>query len=389
MPGSYRKRGNAYLLAVCIGTDYKGKPQRFAKTIHVKTDKEADKALALFYAECEAGAAPKPSTLTIKELCESYLKENAPYAVKKSTLDSMKSTFTIHVIPDLGKVKATQLTRGSVQRWVNDLRQKLSPKTVRNCVSNLSSVFVWAQMMEMVTDNPCRGVSLPSGRRTEANYLSKSEVALLLERLEMLPERELKYKIAIYIALFGGLRKSEIVGLDWKHFDAVHHTLRIEQTRMIGRSIGVYSDSTKTEKSVRTISIPVELSYMLSNLKAQQERTAEILGPEWTDSPAIIKGDFGRPIYPQVLTRWFTRFQAQQGLRPVGLHGLRHTHTSMLAYLNLDKMLISKRLGHSQLSTTLNIYTHLFDEVDNTAAQLSSVFLPQREQAPRPVGLQN
>ena len=179
--------------------------------------------------------------------------------------------------------------------------------------------------------------------------------------------------------MFGGLRKSEIVGLDWEHLDAAHHTLRIEQTRMIGRSIGVYSDSTQTAKSVRTISIPVELSNMLTALKEQQERTAELLGPEWTDSPAIIKGDFGRPIYPQVLTRWFTRFQKQHGLRYVGLHGLRHTHTSMLAYLNTDKMLISKRLGHSQLSTTLNIYTHLFDEVDNTAAALSSEFLLEKK----------
>jgi len=306
-----------------------------------------------------------------------YLKENAPYAVKKSTLDSMKSTMKIHIIPELGKCKANNLTRGSVQRWINDLRKKLSPKTIRNCVSNLSSVFAWAQMMEMVPNNPCRGVALPSSRKTEANYLSKSEVATLLERLEMVPERELKFKIAIYIALFGGLRKSEIMGLDWKHFDPVRNTLRIEQTRLIGRAVGVYSDSTKTEKSVRTIGIPVELSAMLHSLKEQQEKAALLLGSEWKDSPAIMKGEFGQCLYPQVLTRWFTRFQEQQGLRKVGLHGLRHTHTSMLAYLKTDKMLISKRLGHSQLSTTLNIYTHLFDELDNTAAELSNAFLPQ------------
>jgi integrase len=193
------------------------------------------------------------------------------------------------------------------------------------------------------------------------------------------PEKELKYKIAIYIALFAGLRKSEILGLDWEHFNPVKQSLRIEQTRLIGRAVGVYTDSTKTLKSVRTITIPVELSNMLSTLKAQQEHTAELLGDEWDHSPAIMRGDFGRSLYPQVLTRWFTRFQKQHGLRYVGLHGLRHTHTSMLAYLNTDKMLISKRLGHSQLSTTLNIYTHLFDEVDNTAAALSSEFLPKKD----------
>ena len=100
-----------------------------------------------------------------------------------------------------------------------------------------------------------------------------------------------------------------------------------------------------------------------------------LLQNKYEDCPAIFRGDNGTPLYPQVLQRWFTRFLENNNLRHVGLHSLRHTHASMLAYIGTDKMQVSSRLGHSQLSTTLNIYTHLFENADkHIASDLSKQF---------------
>ena len=374
MPGTKRKRGNGYYLEVCLGQDYNGKYRRFSKTVHVKSDREADKELARFYAECEAGNVPKQSALTIKDLCEQYLKEEAPYSIRKSSLDGMESDIRVHIIPELGSLKAVRLTTGGVQKWINQLKRTLSPKTVRNLVASLSAVYNWAMEEEKVSKNPCHGVSFPKPERKDPRYLKESEVRLLLDRLEMVPESELKYKAAIYIALFGGLRKSEILGLNREDFDPKQNTLRIGRSRQVGKNIGVYEDTTKTEKSRRVASIPNELSKMLQAMITKQDEDAALLGSEWRGSPALFLGTFGQPLYPMSLPKWFEKFQKSYELNVINLHGLRHTHASMLIAMNKDKMQISSRLGHAQLSTTLNIYTHLFREEDTIAEDLSEEF---------------
>ena len=144
---------------------------------------------------------------------------------------------------------------------------------------------------------------------------------------------------------------------------------------MIGPKRGIYEDTPKTEKSIRTITLPGEIISMLRSLQIQQKEAKLLLANKYEDSPAVLRGDFGKPLYPQVLQRWFTQFLSEHSLKNIGLHGLRHTHASMLAHMGTDKMQVSNRLGHSQLSTTLNIYTHLFEEADKTIADsLSNQF---------------
>ena len=183
--------------------------------------------------------------------------------------------------------------------------------------------------------------------------------------------KNLKYKVAVYIALFGGLRKGEILGLNWDDVNFNESTIRIKRTRMIKPGEGIYEDTPN-----RAIALPVEIMSMLKTLKAQQLELKLLLQNKYEDCLAIFRGDNGMPLYPQVLQRWFARFLEDNGLRHIGLHSLRHTHASMLIYLGTDKMQVSSRLGHSQLSTTLNIYTHLFEDSDKRiASDLSDQFL--------------
>ncbi len=385
MPGTYRKRGNdSYRLEVCIGTDYRGKPIRYSKTVHCKSNKEAEKELARFYTECENGTVSRSSNITVADLCDLYIKEDASVHLKKSTLLGVKTAINVAIKPYYDTKKASKIKKIDVQQWINDLynnpdrKQKLSPKTIRNYFSVFRSVMQFGVIMELISKNPCQDIKLPKPEHKEANYYSKDEVEMLLKGLESAPYSDLKFKVAIYIALFGGLRKGEILGLNWDDVDWDGRRIRIQRTRMIDRGNGIYEDTPKTDKSKRVITLPEEVMQLLRELKLQQKTEQVQLGSKWIYSPAILKGQFGQPMYPQVLQRWFSKFLLENGLRNIGLHGLRHTHTSMLAFLQKDKMQISKRLGHSQLSTTLNIYTHLFDDSDLSIADDLSVAFFQK-----------
>ena len=150
----------------------------------------------------------------------------------------------------------------------------------------------------------------------------------------------------------------------------------IQRTRQIERqTYKIYEDVPKTFNSTRRVTVPGEVINLMLELKEQQEGYQRLLGAEWQLNDALLKGQFGQPMYPELLHRWFSKFLKENGLKHISLHGLRHTHTAMLAYMKADKMLISKRLGHSQLSTTMNIYTHLFEDKNTIASELSEQFL--------------
>lgn len=382
MPGTKRKgKSDAWYLEVTIGTDFTGKPVRYNRTFH-GTEKQAEKELARFYADCDAGRINRGNTMTIKELAETYYNEYVKKHLKQSNIRAIYPAIYTHIVPLIGRKKVTKLTRLDVQRWVNAISEEkqmkgeagnivtkqLSPKTVKNYYSTLSGMMKYAVRMDIIERSPCHDIDLPKQRKKESRYYNKDEVIQFLDALNKVPENELRYKVAISIALFGGLRNGEIMGLNWEDYDPDKKTISIKRTRLVKTGGGIYEDTPKTEKSVRVITLPTEVTTLLDALRLQQMKLQLQLGSKWVESPAILKDEFGAPMYPKTPARWLATFIKKNDLPYISMHGLRHTHTSLLAYLNTDKLSISKRLGHSQLSTTLNIYTHLFEESDTQIA---------------------
>ena len=386
MPGTIRKRGqDSWYLEVTIGTDFRGKPVRYSRTVH-GTKKQAEKELAKFYTECEAGKINKANVATVEQVAALYKTEYAERNLKKSAMRGINTAINVWIVPLIGNRKIAKLTRVDVQQWINSMsdgtqgKKGISPKTIRNYYSVLRGIMDFAIDMGIISDTPCKNIRLPKKEHKEATYYGHSEMERLLEALSALSGDELKFKVAIYLALFGGLRKSEILGLNWEDVNYETGEIKICRTRQIAPKVGVYEDTPKTEKSARSIVLPKEVVFLLKSLKVQQSEAKLMLANKYEDSPAVLRGDFGKPLYPQVLQRWFTSFLKENNLPHIGLHGLRHTHASMLAHMGADKMQVSTRLGHSQLSTTLNMYTHLFEEADRTIADnLSQQFFSKKQ----------
>lgn len=279
-------------------------------------------------------------------------------SLERSTLAGYNSYLKMHLLPFFGDHRIGFISPALAQEFIEYLVDlNLSPKTVKNIFSVFRTIMERAYKWQYIKDNPCNYVDLPPLKSKEADYYTEKEFFKLMEALDKLPESELKYKVAIEFAVLCGLRKSEICGLDWKNIDLEKGTFKVSQKRIIVVGEGVITGKPKTKKSNRVGAIPEPL---LSDLKLLYKQC---------NSSAVICGDNLEPIYPQVLSRWFTRFLDKNKLRHIGLHTLRHTYASILATLDIDIKSASEQLGHAQTSTTMNTYAHVFRDIRRDIAE--------------------
>ncbi len=134
MPGTYRKRGkDSYLLEVCIGADFKGAANRYSKTVHCSSDREAEKELSRFFVECESGSISKASTITVGALCDLFYEEYAKLNLKTSSQLSLKTSIKVAI----------------------------KPKTIRNYYSAFRTILQFGVTFDIISQNPCRDIILP------------------------------------------------------------------------------------------------------------------------------------------------------------------------------------------------------------------------------------
>lgn len=370
MAGSITKRGeNTYRLQVSCGSDITGKPIRYSKTVHCVSKREAEREMAMFYLECQVRKEKPIEDCTVSAFLDIWWKDYVEPFTKTSTRSSYDTAVRVHIKPELGELKIRELKALHIQRWVNKMdKEGLSAKTIKNYFSVINNLCRHAVKWDYIETNPCSKVTLPKRKKKEAKYYTEDEVGDLIMALELEPESEINYVTAVYIALFGGLRKGEILGLNEEDYLSEKGAIRIIRTRMLARGVGPYEDTPKTETSARIVSIPKDISQKIEKLISYNRQEEAHQGNKWIRSDALIKGRFGAPMYPQNLQRWFTRFVKKHNLPYITLHGLRHTHTALLVAMTDDIAQISRRLGHSEITTTLNIYTHIFSKEDRTIA---------------------
>lgn len=377
MPGSYRKRGQKFFLEVAI-TDYSGKVNRFSKTcdFSINTDAKAEKELAKFYAACSEGKITRQSSITVSEMCDMVMEKLAEPTLKRNTVRGYKLCQK-RIDNTIGQKKIAKLKPLHIQEWVNDLQyynRGLSPKTVKNTYSFLRMCFETMVEWGELNKSPCIHIRLPKIEQKEVDSLKKDEVATFLNLLDTLPEEKQDYKVAALLALFCGLRKGEILGIDEKTVDLDNLEVKIYKARYMDDD-GIYEDTPKSKAGYRTVLLPAQVGEEIHRLMLYHKKEKMRLGSKWQESPSLLKGIWGNPLYPNNLWDWLTAFLRENNMRHFSFHTLRHTYTSMLGWMGKDISEISASLGHSKKSTTLNTYMHLFQDLEDakkkTAADLS------------------
>lgn len=396
MAGSIEKRGkNSYRLTVSEGFDLNGKPMIHRKTVH-GTKKDAEVELAKFVTEVQNGLVIDGKSLKFYEFTEIWKrdygsKELAPSTYKRycrmleTRLLQYFGHFYINKIKptDIMKFydlleKDTQLVRKKGNNG-SKTKKPLSGKTILEHHRLLRAMLHKAVYWQLIVANPAERVQPPKARKSKRRSYDDEQTKILLENLELLSSEDTKYKVAIILTVFTGVRLGELMGLEWQDVDFKNGIISINRSSQYLSDMGVFTKVPKTESSIREIAIPEFIISLLEEYKLWYEEQKSVYGELWTNSDRLFVQADGKPMHPSTISKWFVKYVGQIGLPVINFHGLRHTNASLLVAQNIDIAVISARLGHAQISTTLDFYVHpLLSHNRKAGYALENLLLPTR-----------
>lgn len=368
-----RKRSNgSYEIKVSCGYDVNGRQHNQYRSYYPEPgmtqkqiEKEVNRVAVLFEEECKKGQVT--AAVKFEKFAEQWFEEYANLSLRPTTLARMRQ-LTKRIYPELGHKRMDKITARDIQKFITDLIIKgrhqitgkpLSRKTVVHHLSFISDVFNYAVRMGMLCDNPCRRVFIPKQEQDEKQIYTLEEVAVLFDNLGSEP---LKYKVFLLLAIYTGFHRSEMLGLEWKDIDFENELIHVRRTSQYTSAKGIYTDTTKTKKSKRVSKMPTSIMDMLRRFKAEQESEAERLGTKWEDHDRLFTKWNGAPMNPQTPFEWLKGYCKRIGVQFHNIHSLRHLHASLLIFEGVDVVAVSADMGHSVVGTTLNLYSHMFQE---------------------------
>lgn len=251
-------------------------------------------------------------------------------------------------------------------------RRALSANTVRHYHALLSSVFAKAVKWGYIPTNPATNAEPPKLQHTEAAYLEEQDARRFMELLQAEP---VKWRAPVMFDLLSGLRRGELLGLRWRDADFQAQTITVVQTSVALPGKGIITDTPKNKTSARPLKLSRSAFLILREYQAWQEERRQICGDYWKDTDGrIFTGDDGAPLHPDALTGWVTDFARRNGFEGIHLHSLRHSYASLMIADGTPLVVVSRRMGHSLVSTTANIYAHMIASADEKAAQVTEKF---------------
>lgn len=237
--------------------------------------------------------------------------------------------------------------------------QGLSPKTVKNYISFVSSIFDYAVRVRTISRNPCEHCTLPTISEPVRKMLSLDEADRFLDILESAP---LKYQAFFTLALYGGFRAGEILGLEWEDIDFRLNIVQIKRTAHYSKALGHYCTTPKTKSSNRILKLPEHVIDTLQKLQVEQRSLYEFGGVLWNEETRVFTTDTFVPMNSSTFSNWYKRTAEKNDLPLVSLHSFRHLNASLLINSGADVVTVSSTLGHAQVGTTLSVYAHAFQK---------------------------
>lgn len=254
----------------------------------------------------------------------------------------------------------------------------LAPKTVLHHHRLISSILSTAVEWGVLFSNPCERTKPPKVESKDPKYLDEVQAAALLDLLET---ENTAYKTMIRLLLFTGLRRGELLGLEWKDINFDNKTMQVCRSSQYLPDRGVYEDGVKNGTSDRVIKLSQTAINDLQKYNVWQLEHRLEMGDRWHSSDRLFTNDEGLPLNPDVLSGWFSDFVKAHNdvLPPVTIHSLRHTNATLQIAGGVPLTTVAKRLGHANTVTTSKIYAHAIKSADEAAAEtLENLLTPDK-----------
>ena len=381
---SIRKRGeNNYLIVVSRGYDYEGNRLKAAqKTVHPPVElkpKQKEKWLqeqaVLFEREVHHTPEPVNKSITLAKYIEHWLAEVAPKKLAKSTFARDRQDVR-RILPALGHYKLTGLTKEVIRNFYEEMRAErkltdgglISERTVEGLHNTLCSILTDAVEEGYLLHNPAWRMYKPQGTRKERPVADEELVQRLITALE---GQSLKYETYFKLVLATGMRRGEACGLRWSDINWKKRSIHVQRTVIKLSHEPIFVKPPKTASGDRIVYLSKEMVRLLHSWKEQcaWEREHEY-DETLQEDDYLFRQPSGDPMVPTTFTFRFKKILRQNGLPDnLSVHSLRHTNASVLIAQGVDVRTVASLLGHSQASTTLDIYAHAFDKNKKLAQQ--------------------
>jgi len=388
MRGQIIKRGdNTWLLRVSLGRDANGKRRVHNETFH-GTKKAAGEQLTAVLHKRDRGVAVEPTKLTVDQYLDRWLADAAKGALRERTYASYEDVLRLYVRDVIGTTVLSRLTPLAIQEVYTKMRDdKLSARTIRYAHAVLSSALTQAVKWRILPHNPAAYVDLPRQTKKEMQALSPEQAGQFLEAAQTTvdcachPKRQTpgspprpkgcRYSPLFGLALTGGLRPGEYLGLQWQDMDFDSGILTVRRT-LVRNAKGEWSfDETKTKRSARSVPLPRTVTRALVEHRRRQAAERLEAGPDYQNNDFIFATITGKPLEVRNLVNRHFKPILKTAKLPASLrlYDLRHSCATLLLAQGEHPKIVSERLGHASVTLTLDTYSHVLPTMQQQAAE--------------------
>lgn len=361
MAGQLIERGKGrWLVRIFLGRDEEGKRRYHNKTIHGRK-KDAQAYLTRELRKKDIGQFSEPSRDFLGPFLRGWLETAVKPRVRETTFKSYQQQIRVHILPRLGNVRLSNLTPAEIQKAYNDMGEEVSPRTIRYVHSVLKNALDQAVKWKKVTQNPAEYVDLPRQQRKEIRVLSTIEVKRFLQEAN-----SSRFYVFFSLLVSTGIRPGEARGLKWDDIDFENARLKIRRSMSVNGKL----EEPKTASSKRSIPLSNRVIEELKDHRDLQDKEKSIEG-RYEDNNLVFANQIGGPIhYRNLIRRYFKPTLKKAGLpENIRLYDLRHTCATLLLSDGENIKVVSERLGHSNISLTLNTYTHVLPNMQEKATK--------------------
>lgn len=362
-----RKKGDKpkemWFYVLTLGKDAKGKRIQIKKR-GFKSEREASKALRQAQVEADNGTYVKPSSMTYAEYLEEWFQDKK-HTLGYQTAQVMEGFLQLHIVPAIGGIKLADISPTTIKRFVNELRKKdFADSTIKRIYNIVNASLKAAFIEQIIPRNPASLLeSKPKVSHKEVQVWDEDQIKHFLK---VASNSKTRYFMVFHLALATGMRQGEILGLRWSDVDFDRGIISVRQT--LSHDGKKLKTGAKTKTSLRSISIDPKTVQLLQ--KHRRGILSERLhaGSEYEDNDLVICTINGKPCSPRNISRIWYELLKKSELPRLTFHDLRHTHASLLLKNNEHPKVVSERLGHSKIQITIDLYSHLFPNMQEEAA---------------------
>lgn len=364
--------------AISVGYDSHGKLVR--RWVSGRTQAEVQAALRALQSEAHQGLLTDTKDLTLGAFLQQWLDSKERTDVKPNTLRSYRDTVRLYINPYLGTRKLEKLRVLDIEHLMGQLRKDgksaaVQSYTLRVLKMALRSAVHW----QLLARNVAEVIHAPRKQKAEMQVWTAAQVAQFLR-----VAAGHRLYAAFFLTILTGMRRGEVLGLQWKNIDWERKRLKVRDNLVEVRQPGkpgkkhagketVSStvsvlQTLKTPNSRRTIPLSPGTMQELEAHRRRQQAEWEMIGESWKPEGFVFTDVLGRPVEPRTLYGWYRQLVEEAGVPRIRFHDLRHTAASLMIHNGINAKTVSDRLGHADVAFTLRVYAHLYDEQREEAA---------------------